>query len=66
MIIYDKLWETMKTKGISQYYLITEHGFSRGQISRLKHGEHVSTKTLNNLCKILDCKLEDIVEYKAD
>lgn len=66
MIIYDRLWNTMKQKGISQYKLINEYNFSRGQIARLKHNINVSTHTLNMLCGILDCNIEDIAEYVKD
>ncbi len=63
MIIYDKLWETMKKKGISQYKLIKSYHISTGQLDRLRKNGNVNTFTLNQLCKILDCKLEDIAEY---
>lgn len=66
MITYDRLWETMKRKNISQYKLINDYNFSRGQISRLKHNDNVSTFTLNKLCDILDCNIEDIMEYHKD
>lgn len=64
MIIYEKLWETMQNKGITQYKLIQEYNFSTGQLSRLKHNNNVSTNTLNTLCEILDCQLDDIAEYR--
>jgi len=64
MITYDHLWETMKKKNITQYKLINEYNFSRGQLSRLRHNENVNTFTLNRLCDILDCNIEDIMEYK--
>ena len=63
MIIYTKLWKTMKQKGITQYKLIKEHKISCGQLDRLRKNENVSTFTLNQLCEILDCKLDDIAEY---
>ena len=63
MIVYDKLWITMKEKGISQYKLIKTYNISPAQITRLRKNSGVSTNTLDNLCKILDCKLEDIAEY---
>lgn len=63
MIVFDKLWATMKAKGISQYKLIKEYKISTGQLDRLRKNCDVSTYTLNQLCKILDCKLEDIAEY---
>lgn len=66
MISYDKLWKTMKTKGISQYKLIREYGFSTGQLDRLRKNENVNVYTLNILCKILDCAIEDIITYIPD
>lgn len=66
MIIYDRLWETMKTKGISQYRLIKYYGFSAGQIGRLKKNSYVSTHTLDVLCTILNCPIEDIIEFRLD
>ena len=66
MIVYDKLWITMKEKGISQYKLIKTYNISPAQITRLRKNSGVSTNTLDNLCKILDCKLEDIAEYVSD
>ena len=66
MIVYDKLWETMKRKGVSQYKLIHDHGFSTGQLDRLRKNENVNVYTLNILCKILDCAIEDIITYIPD
>lgn len=66
MITYDKLWETMKQKEMSQYRLIKYYGFSAGQIGRLKKNMYVSTHTLEVLCSILDCNVGDIVEYRPD
>lgn len=54
----------MKKKGITQYKLIKEHGFSGGQLDRLRKNENISTYTLNRLCEILGCSLEDIAEYR--
>ena len=63
MISYDKLWNTMKEKGISQYTLIKQHHISPAQITRLKRNESVSTHTIDIFCKILKCRVEDIMEY---
>lgn len=64
MIVFDKLWVTMKEKNISQYKLIKEYGISTGQLDRLRKNGNVNTFTLDLLCEILDCELEDIAEYK--
>ncbi len=62
MIVYDRLWETMKQRKITQYALIKEYGISTGQLDRLRKNENVSTHTLDMLCQILKCRLEDIAE----
>ena len=54
----------MQEKGISQYRLTKEFGVSNGQLDRLRKNEHVSTYTLDKLCAILDCNLEDIARYR--
>ena len=63
MIVFDRLWKTMKERGISQYKLIKDYQFSTGQLDRLRKNENVNTYTLNQLCKILKCRLDDIAEY---
>ena len=62
MISYNRLWETMEKRKISQYRLIKEFGLSSGQMSRLKKNTFVSTHTLETLCRILDCRIEDVME----
>lgn len=66
MITYSPLWETLKNKNVSQYQLIHEYGVSAGQLSRLRANSHVSTHTLDRLCEILDCNLEDIAAYQKN
>ena len=66
MITYDRLWETMKKRGITQYHLIKREKFSAGQIGRLKNNMTVSTQTLDTLCRLLSCRIEDIVTYIPD
>ena len=63
MISYEPLYKTMKKKGISTYKLINEYGISRSLLDRLKHNRPISTVTLNDLCTILQCNVEDILIY---
>lgn len=63
MIVFDRLWKTMKERGLSQYKLIKEYKISTGQLDRLRKNENVNTYTLDQLCRILNCGLEDIAEY---
>lgn len=64
MISYEPLWDTLKRKEISQYELINKYNFSAGQLSRLRSNTNVSTHTLNRLCEILDCSLDEVAMYK--
>ena len=66
MIVFDKLWQTMKAKGITQYKLIHDYGFSTGQLDRLRKNGNINSYTLNTLCKILDCSVDEIMEYRPD
>ena len=66
MIVYDKLWETMKEKGVTQYSLIKTYKVSPAQITRLKRNESVSTHTIDMFCKILKSNVEDIMEFIED
>ncbi len=66
MITFDKLWIVMNKKGVSTYQLREKCGIDSKTIRRLRANENMETKTLNKLCSILNCKLEDIAEYIAD
>ena len=66
MILYDKLWDTMRQRGVSQYALIKTYGVSPAQITRMKRNESVSTHTIDMFCRILDCQVSDIMEYIPD
>lgn len=66
MIIFDKLWILMEQKGVTTYKLRETCGIDSKTIRRLKANDNIETKTLNKLCAILDCKLEDIAQYVPD
>lgn len=66
MISYEPLYKTLKDKGVSTYKLITEYGVSRSLLDRLKHNRPISTVTLNDLCNILDCSVEQIILFEKD
>ena len=66
MISYRPFYETLFRKGITEYHLIYKQGLSANTLHRMKHGEAISTKTLNVLCEILECKVEEIIEYISE
>ena len=66
MIIYDGLWKMMEKKGVSTYTLREKCGIDSKTIRRLRANENMETKTLNKLCAVLGCRLEDIAQYVPD
>ena len=66
MIKFDKLWITMENKGVSTYTLREKCGIDSKTVRRLRANENIETKTLNKLCEVLECRLEDIAEYVAE
>lgn len=66
VIKFDRLWETMRRKGVSTYLLREKCGIDNKTIRRLRANENIETKTLNKLCTVLDCDLSDIAEFVKD
>ena len=66
MISYDRLWQTMKEKGVTKYTLIYKLGFSAYTITNLRKNKSITMNTLEKLCKVLECKPNDIIEFTED
>ena len=66
MISYRPFYQTLYRKGITEYALIFKHGISANTIHRMKHGAAITTKTLDELCDILDCQVSDILEHVSE
>lgn len=66
MISYSPLWETMRQRGITTYALIKDYSFSRGTLDSLKQNRNISTATLDDLCNILSCRVEDVLVHIPD
>lgn len=66
MIVYAPLWKTLKRKGLSTYTLRMKFGISGSTVQRLRKNMSVSTNTLDDLCRLLDCPLHEIAEYIPD
>ena len=63
MISYEPFWNTLKKRGISTYALITKYNISSATIDRMKKGGGISTLKIDDFCRILDCRVEDIILY---
>lgn len=63
MISYKPFYETMFKRNMTEYALIYKHGLPANTLHRMKHGAAITTKTLDELCSILECRVEDVLEY---
>ena len=63
MIVYARFWETLRASGESTYTLINRHHISSSTIDKLRKNKPITTNTLNDLCRILACQPEEILEY---
>ena len=63
---FDKLWTTLKEKNVSQYKLIKDYGINKAKLQRLRKNMVVKTIIINRLCEILNCRVEDIMEFIPD
>lgn len=64
MITYEPLWKTLNERNLSTYDLIYKEGFSSNTVHRIKHNKPITTKTLDELCFILNCSVSDIIIYE--
>lgn len=64
MITYEPFWNTLKHSDESTYTLIYNYNVSSSTIDRLRKNKPLSTTTLNDLCRILDCDINDIISYR--
>jgi len=66
MISYDIFWRTLKQKNVSQYALIEKFGISTSVLTRMRRNDYLGLRKIEDLCKILDCDICDIVRYIPD
>ncbi len=63
MIAYTPFWKTLRERQETTYTLIHHYRISSATIDRIRKGKGISTLTLNDLCRILQCRVEDVLEY---
>ena len=66
MISYAPFYKTLLRKNITEYHLIYKEGISANILHRMRHGQNITMKTLDTLCFILDCRVDEIIEYIPD
>ena len=63
MISYQPFWNTLKERDVSTYTLIKKYNISSNRLTRMRKGLPLSTVSIDEFCRILHCKVEDISEY---
>ena len=63
LIDYSPFWKTLENSNENWYTLTKNHHISNSTLHRLKNNLDTSTKTLNDLCRILNCDMKDIIRY---
>ncbi len=66
MISYAPFYKTLLAKGVTEYQLIFKHGVSANTLHRMKKGQNITLKTVDTLCFILDCGVDDVICYLPD
>jgi putative transcriptional regulator len=63
MISYAAFWTTLKESQESTYTLIKNHHISSSTLDKLRKNRPLNTTTINDLCRILNCRVQDVMEY---
>lgn len=63
MISYEPFWHTLESRQMTTYTLITKYGISKGTIHRMKHNFCLSTRTIDDLCRIVKCNVQDVMVF---
>ena len=66
MLSYAPFWETLKQKNISTYTLREKLNVNANTVQRMKNNEYLTLRTVEDFCRILDCRIEDVVVYVPD
>lgn len=66
MITYEPLWKTLKSMNISTYKLEHSYGMSKSMIHKLRHNQSITMQTLDQLCKMFDCDITDVIQYTKE
>ena len=66
LISFEPFWNTLEQRGVTTYQLIKKHNISSATIDRMKKGGGISTMKIDDFCRILNCKVEDIILYRSD
>lgn len=65
-VSYKKLFHLMIEKNIAAPQLQKQAGFSGNILTRLRRNNYVSLQSIETICKVLDCKVDDILEFVPD
>lgn len=65
MLSYEPLWQTMKSRGITQYQLL-KSGIDNKTLDSLKKNKNITLITLEKICRIVGCTPNDVVKFESE
>ncbi|EGP5736039.1 XRE family transcriptional regulator [Enterococcus faecium] len=65
-VSYKKLFHLLVDRDISNNELQNMAGFSGNIMTRMKREQYISLESVEKICKVLDCKVDDILEFTSD
>lgn len=60
---YEKLFKELSQRNMKESQLTKEAGFSGNIMTRIRRNQYVSLESIESICKTLDCKVEDILDF---
>ena len=65
-VSYKKLFHMMIEEDMTNAQLMKKAGFSANIITRIKRGGYISLESIESICRVFDCKVDDILEFVDD
>lgn len=65
-VCYDKLWKLLIDKKMKKTDLIREAKISSNVLAKMGKEESVSLESVGKICSLLDCGVDDILDFIDD
>lgn len=66
MISFNPLWKTLIDKGLKKSQLTIDYGINSVTVAKMGRNESVTTTTISKICEVLNCNVQDVIEYVPD
>jgi DNA-binding Xre family transcriptional regulator len=65
-VSYKKLFHMMIERDMTNAQLLQQTGFSANIITRMKRGSYISLESIESICRVMNCRVDDILEFSAE